>query len=120
MISVTHRFHGYNSLQGVYRRGQSIRGPLLSLRFARRDPKRPYRVAVVVSRKVHKSAVTRNRIRRRIYEAVRHSDKAITSGTDLVFTVFSDKIVELPAAELEASIGELLRKAAAQAAANHR
>ncbi len=120
MLSVTHRFHGYNSLQGVYKRGRSVRGPLLSLRFAQRDSRRPYRVAVVVSRQVNKSAVVRNRIRRRVYEIVRQSDSMITPGTDLVFTVFSDKTAELEAAKLQATIAELLQKAGAQTAASHR
>jgi ribonuclease P protein component len=110
MISVTHRFHGYNSLQGVYKRGQSVRGSLLSLKFAQRGPNRPYRVAVVVSRKVNKSAVVRNRIRRRIYEVVRRSGHTIKPGTDLVFTVFSDKIADLPATELQTLMDRLLNK----------
>lgn len=120
VLSVTHRFHGYNSLQGVYKRGRSVRGPLLSLRFTQRDPRRPYRVAVVVSRQVNKSAVVRNRIRRRIYEVVRQSDSTIKPGTDLVFTVFSDKTAGLEAAKLQATITELLKKAATQTAASPR
>jgi ribonuclease P protein component len=110
MIGVAHRFHGYNSLRSVYKRGQNVRGPLVSLRFALRGPTRPYRVAVVVSRKVSKSAVVRNRIRRRIYEVVRRSDQAdhpIDPGTDLVFTVFSDQVTELPAPKLQTLISGL-------------
>jgi ribonuclease P protein component len=64
----------------------------------------------VVSRKVHKSAVVRNRIRRRIYEIVRRADAQPVSGTDLVFTVFSDQLAELPAPKLERAILELLEK----------
>ncbi len=117
MINQSHRFHGYNSLRGVYSRGQSVRGDMVSLKFARpssgNDSGRPYRVAVIVSRKVSKSAVVRNRIRRRIYEAVRKSDAGITSGIDLVFTVFSERLAELPAPKPQAIINELLQKAAA-------
>lgn len=109
MITAAHRFHGYGSLRGVYQRGRNIRGPLVSLKFGQRGPGRPYRVAVVVSRKVSKSAVTRNRIRRRIYEVVRHSDTDIVPGTDLVFTVFDAKLADLPAPKLEAAVGELLQ-----------
>lgn len=112
MIAVAHRFHGYGSLRGVYQRGQSLRGPLISLRFNRRDPDRPYRVAVVVSRKVSKSAVTRNRIRRRIYEVVRQTDKDIAPGTDLVFTVFDAQVAELPAPKLRDAVDDLLQKTA--------
>jgi ribonuclease P protein component len=111
MIGRTHRFHGYGSLRGVYQRGQTARSPLINLRYATRDPKKPYRVAVVVSRKVNKSAVTRNRIRRRIYEIVRTTGQNIQPGTDLVFTVFNDKVAELEAPELNKTITGLLEKA---------
>ncbi len=110
MIARTHRFHGYGSLNGVYRSGQTVRGPLLSLRYGSRGPRRPYRVAVVVSRKVSKSAVTRNRIRRRIYEAVRRHGDSIAAGTDLVFTVFNDQVASVESAQLEAAIQSLLQK----------
>jgi ribonuclease P protein component len=120
MIGIIHRFHGYNSLRNVYKRGQNIRGPLVSLRFAQRGPERPYRVAVVVSRKVSKSAVVRNRIRRRIYEVVRHSEADITPGTDLVFTVFNEKLAKMAGAELQATVSGLLQKATDQSAAGHR
>ncbi len=116
MIGAGHRFHGYGSLNGVYRRGQSVRGPMTSLKFASREPNRPYRVAVVVSRKVSKSAVVRNRIRRRVYAAVRVAKDGIPPGTDLVFTVFDEALAELPAAELQADIARLLQKAAGRLA----
>jgi ribonuclease P protein component len=111
MLIAAHRFHGYGSLRGVYQRGQVVRGPMVSLRFARRDSRRPYRTAVVVSRKVSKSAVVRNRIRRRVYELVRERAARIPPGTDLIFTVFDEKVAELPVAQLEAVIGNLLVKA---------
>lgn len=112
MIGRAHRFHGYGALKAVYRVGQTIRGQAVSLRYASRDPQKPYRVAVVVSRKVHKSAVVRNRIRRRIYEIVRQMGAGIPPGTDLVFTVFSDHVADLEAAKLQAIIRELLQKTA--------
>src|SRR5665811_1600332 len=104
MISIAHRFHGYNSLRNVYKRGQNVRGSLVSLKFAHRGPAKPYRAAVVVSRKVSKSAVVRNRIRRRIYEIVRQSHQTIKPSTDLVFTVFSDQVAELPPPKLQTLI----------------
>jgi ribonuclease P protein component len=114
MLAALHRFHGYGSLRGVYRRGQTVRGPMLSLRFTQRDSRRPYRVAIVVSRKVSKSAVVRNRIRRRIYELVREQAVLIPSGIDLVFTVFDERVAELPSPKLEKAVSNLLKKAAVQ------
>jgi ribonuclease P protein component len=110
MISVRHRFHGHGSLRTVYQKGHTVRGSLLNLRFANRDPRHPYRAAVVVSRKVSKSAVVRNRIRRRLYECVRTSSAGVAPGTDLVFTVFNEQLADMPAAELQAAVDELLRK----------
>lgn len=110
MLSIKHRFHGYNSLRGVYDRGQSLRSPLMNLRVVRRNPRRPYRVAVVVSRKVSKSAVVRNRIRRRIYEAVRRAADSIEPGTDMVFTVFDEKLANVPAEKLQSTVEDLVQK----------
>jgi ribonuclease P protein component len=119
MIGAAHRFHGYNSLRGVYQRGRNVRGPLVSLKFGQRGPARPYRVAVVVSRKTSKSAVTRNRIRRLIYEVVREAGADIAAGTDLVFTVFDEQVAELSAPKLRAMVSELLQKAASEPGSRH-
>jgi ribonuclease P protein component len=111
MIARLHRFHGYGSLRSVYSRGQTVRCPLVSLKYCRTTTKRPYRTAVVVSRKVNKSAVVRNRIRRRIYEIVRQSENGLPAGMDLVFTVFGDELATVDAEKLQAMIHGLIRKA---------
>ena len=109
MLERKHRFHGYSSLKKVYPKTKTIRGGFVSLRYAERPPGKPYRVAVVVGRKVHKSAVKRNRIRRRIYEAVRMSH-SIPSSTDLIFNVYSDQLAEIEYKKLQEQINELLTK----------
>lgn len=115
MLGRTHRFHGYNSLRGVYRRGRMVRGPLMSLRFIEHgSSNKPYRAAVVVSRKVNKSAVVRNRIRRRVYgtlqEEASGNSTLVRPGTDLIFTAFSDRLADMPANELRKAVKELLEK----------
>lgn len=114
MFGRSHRFHGHNSLAPIYRRGSTLRGAQISLKYSQR-PGRPYRVAVVVSRKVNKSAVVRNRIRRRIYEAVRVSN-AVPAGYDLIFTVFHDQVADWPAAKLTEQVSELVKKIDSQSA----
>ena len=111
MIGRLHRFHGYGGLRAIYQRGQTVRGPLLSLKYATRDSRRSYRAAVVVSRKVSKSAVVRNRIRRRIYELIRQQEAKLVPGSDLVFTAFSPDLAAIPDKQLEVSVIGLLRKA---------
>jgi len=111
MIEKIHRFQGYGSLRFVYQKGQTIRGPLCSLKFIINRRRSTFRVAVVVSRKVHKLAVVRNRIRRRMYEAIRAETATLTAPYDLVFMVYSDQLAELPIDQLRHAIREKLEKA---------
>ena len=100
MITRAHRFHGYGSLRYIYRHGKTVRGPLCSLKYIQNKRRKTYRVSVVVNKKVNRSAVARNRIRRRMYEVIRLNEKLIIEPYDLVFTIFSDQINELEQDEL--------------------
>lgn len=111
MISKSHRFHGHSSLSYVYKHGRVVRGPLMALKFVPNDRRTEYRLSVVVSKKVAKLAVVRNRIRRRLYEVVRHYEPQITVPHDVVITVFSDVVQALPADELERTVRAQLLQA---------
>ena len=111
MIGRKYRFHGRTSIQRLYSRGKSVRSGALSLRFAPNPKAQGYRLAVVVSRKVSKSAVVRNRIRRRLYERVRILSSDFTSPYDLVLTVYDPVIALEPADQLEADVMKLIKKA---------
>ena len=111
MIDKTHRFQGLGSLRFVYQKGQIIRGQYCSLKYIANRRRNTYRVAVVVSRKVHKSAVVRNRIRRRMYEVFRTEASRIRGSYDLVFTAYSDQLAEMPAEQLREAVIEKLEKA---------
>jgi ribonuclease P protein component len=95
----------------VYQKGKTVRGPFCSLKYIRNQRRDRYRVAVVVSRKVHKSAVVRNRIRRRIYEIIRTQASRISAPYDIVFIVYSDQLATLPFEQLQAAMLEKLEKA---------
>lgn len=111
MINKTHRFQGHSNLRFVYQRGQTTRGPQCSLKYALNQKRDTYRIAVVVSRKVHKSAVVRNRIRRRIYEVIRLQGEKIKQPFDLVFLVYSDQFATMPADQLNQVVVTELSKA---------
>lgn len=111
MLSKQHRFHGLGSLNFAYKQGQTVRGPLLSLKFVRNSRRSTYRVAVVVSRKVNKSAVVRNRIRRRVYEAVAAAAPGQAEPYDLLLTAYSDQAATVPYPELERQVRNLFDKA---------
>lgn len=104
MLSRNFRFHGLGSLNAVYRGGKSVRGQVLMLKYAKNPKRHNFRAAVVVSKKVHKSAVVRNRIRRRVFELIRVHSDLIHGSYDLVFTVFDQSVATMPAAELEKAV----------------
>jgi ribonuclease P protein component len=110
MIGQAHRFHGQASLRRVYQQGSTIRGQQANAKFLWRDSTKPYRVAVVVSRKVSKSAVVRNRIRRRTYEYIRQRTEPVAGGLDIVITVFSEDIAQQEHHQFSQIIENLLRK----------
>jgi len=111
MIHSTHRFHGRSSLRFVYQKGRVVRGELMTLRAIENTRRTTWRAAVVVSRKVSKSAVVRNRIRRRIFEILRKQADTIDGPFDVVFSVFSDQLATLEQSALERLVGDQLRKA---------
>jgi ribonuclease P protein component len=111
MISRTHRFHGYNSLRNVHRHGRIVRGPLFAIKSLPNPKRKSYRLAVVVSRKVNKSAVARNRIRRRLYELARASEADFTQPADIVITVFNDSLLELSHRDLQAQLKKQFKEA---------
>jgi ribonuclease P protein component len=110
MINKTHRFHGYHALTTVYRKGATVRSSTLALKYLANPRRDSYRLAVVVSRKVHKSAVVRNRIRRRVYETFREYEH-LFGPTDMVVTVFAESVATLPPAKLHDMIARQLEQA---------
>ena len=111
MVPRKHRFHGMNSLRFVHTHGQSSRGPLFVIKSAHNKRRQEYRAAVVVSKKVHKSAVVRNRIRRRLYQALREYEQLITLPYDIVVMVYSDRVAELPSQSLHTQLKKQLKDA---------
>lgn len=111
MISRANRFHGYNSLRHVYTRGQTVRGQLLSVKYIANPRRDSYRAAVVVSRKVHKSAVVRARIRRRLYEIIRTNSDRFTAPYDIALVVFSEAAATVDATKLQSQLVEQLERA---------
>ena len=111
MLKRANRFHGHNSLNWAYKNGRSIRDPKITLKYAQNPRRNSYRAAVVVSRKVSKSAVVRNRIRRRVYECFREQAKDIKGGADLIFQVYSEEVASMPHNELKQLVDRLLSEA---------
>lgn len=109
MLSKKYRFHSRGGVKYVYQHGKTVRASKISLVFTP-NSRGFTRVAVVVSKKVMKSAVGRNRIRRRIYEAVRLNFEDIPKKMDYIFVVYSKDIMGMPFYELEKMLGKLVEE----------
>ncbi len=80
MLAKRHRVTKGSFLSGQGQ-GRSFFVALLSLRMTKLGKMTPPTVAVIVSKKVAKTAVSRNRIRRRVYEAVSPLIPSMLQGT---------------------------------------
>ena len=86
-----------------------MRSPKMSLVFVPNE--RGFtRMSVVVSKKVEKTAVGRNRIRRRIYEVLRVNMDLIPKKTDYIFVVYSNEVGTMKFGELEKLLGGLVQE----------
>lgn len=109
MLSKKYRFHSRGGVKYVYQHGKTVRQQQFSLVFAP-NTKGFTRFAVVVSKKVEKTAVGRNYLRRRIYEVLRLNFDAIPKKMDYVFVVYSNEIGKLPFDALQERIGNLIEE----------
>ena len=111
MIPSPFRFHGHNSLRYVYTNGKAVRSQPLTIKWVKNTHRTRPRVSVVVSKKVIKSAIGRNRIRRRIYEYMRTHLERLNDVYDIVVITTSPELKDIPYTELSDQLDSLLEKA---------
>ena len=111
MLASKYRFHRRNHVNRVYKQGRSVRGEAISLKYRLDPADSDIRIAVVVSKKVAKSAVSRNRIRRRVFEVIREQVETLPPGFEGVFGVFDSSVAEQPIEQLKATIKGMVTKA---------
>ncbi len=108
MLPKQQRFHTQGAVRRVMQHGRPTRGRHMMAKSA--DSKYPTsRIAVIVSKKVYKAAVKRNRIRRRIYNIVRHELAHHTTSKDITITVFSPDVLLLDFPSLEKELKLILQ-----------
>ena len=112
MLSSKYRFHSRGGVKYTYQKGKTIRTPKLSLVFAP-NKKQKQRYAVVVSKKVLKTAVGRNRIRRRFYEAIRLEFDS-TLKLDCIVVIYSKEFTKMDFSQIRELIKNLLAKASVE------
>ena len=87
MLPKQHRFASRPEIRQVFRAGKRSNSTSFTVVQAKLPSRKdlPWRLAVVVSKKVAPLATARNAIRRRIYEAAWLQKAHISSGIDLIF-----------------------------------
>jgi len=109
MLPAKHRLRRKTDIELVFAKGKNVFDPLCGARV-RKTGLPETRFAVVVGTKVSKSAVVRNRLRRRVREIVHHRLSDIAMGYDAVFLVRSEaKAASF--SDLEGHVLHTLRKA---------
>ncbi len=111
MLGQRYRFHGHGSLRFLYARGAAVRSSLLTIKYSNNPRRRSSRFAVVISKKILKSAVGRNRVRRRVYEIIRHQLPLLKTNQDVAVLVFSAEVLQKSHQDLQAIISQLFAQA---------
>ncbi len=106
MLASAYRFHSRGGVNAVRSMGKRTRGQEISL-ITMPNARGKSRVGVVVSKKVLKSAVGRNRVRRRIYAAL-EPYVPFTTPRDVLVLVQSARVRTMPWPELQAEVAKLL------------
>lgn len=110
MLNQKYRFHSRGGVRYTYKQGKTIRIPKISLIY-NQNKKGGQRFAVVVSKKVCKHAVDRNRIRRRVYEAIRLNHINFYPKQDYIFVIYSQDFLRMPFNDIEDMIRKLATRA---------
>lgn len=111
MLSAKLRFHGHGSLRYLYKNADAYRSHYFTLKVVANPRRKSSRFSVVVSKKVHKSAVGRNRIRRRIYEMLRAEYSSFNGVYDVAVIVTSGETLAAEHDELSGTLRALFEQA---------
>lgn len=108
MIPFRNRFHGHNSLRFVYKNGRAVRSRLMTIKVSQNPHRKNSRLAVVISKKVIKGAVKRNRIRRRVYEYLRLLLPKLNNNYDIAVIILSGEMLTISLDEMVDQINQLI------------
>lgn len=109
MLKKKFRFHSRGGVKFTYAHGKTIRTPKISLVY-NENSRGFQRFAVVVSKKIEKTAVGRNRIRRRVYEAIRAEFERAPKRQDNIFVVYSKDVATMDFKELCSLVSSLFHE----------
>lgn len=91
MLPKARRIYLKRDFEHIFKQGGSLQGKLFRFKFLKNNLKHS-RFAVVVSSKVSKKAVVRNRIRRRAWSVISDFDQNFNNKIDLVLVALADSV----------------------------
>lgn len=92
MLKKQNRITKTRDLQMVYRKGKTLHTPALVIKFLPEST--PVKVGLVVSKKISKKAVIRNRIKRALREEMRANKDNLATGSYMLVAKVGAALVE--------------------------
>ena len=109
MIAQRYRFRKPKEMRPLFRYGQVEKTPYFRVRHCS-NRRQDYRLAIIVSKKIDKKAVVRNRIRRRFYELWRQRLSTLDISADIAIIVLDREALNLSWMELQELLEPIWRK----------
>ena len=109
MLSRKFRLRQKDDVNRVFKEGRSAASRELALKFLPNKEGKT-RVVILVGKKLHKSAVARNRIRRRLREVARLNYEKLPQGIDLLVVARTVKLREMEFGELTQKYLQLVKR----------
>jgi len=108
MLAKKYRLSKRNDFESIFKNGKKAFSKFFGIRFKLNDLENP-RITVVVSNKVSKSAVKRNRIKRQVRAIVKPTMTTFKQNFDIIINVLSP-ILEAERDTIEGDLLNLLKK----------
>ncbi|MBI3337423.1 MAG: ribonuclease P protein component [Candidatus Staskawiczbacteria bacterium] len=109
MLSQINRLRKKKDFEKLFKEGKSFKSTFLVLKAVKNNLKEN-RFGFIVSKKVSKKAILRNKIKRNLRDIVRQNIKDIKSGVDVVLIVLPD-FGKKNFSEIKEILNNLLKKA---------
>ena len=111
MLTHRHRFHGHGSLRYLYQNGDAARSRVMTVKYITNPRRKHSRFAVVISKKVLKLAVRRNRVRRRVYEVIRAELPMLKDNHDVAIIIVTADFLHMEYTAIQNEIKRLFSQA---------
>ncbi|MBT3412618.1 MAG: ribonuclease P protein component [Candidatus Jacksonbacteria bacterium] len=108
MLKKQHRLHKEEDIKRVLRKGRSFKTPLFVV-YSALNTEAESRATVIVSNKISKKAVVRNKIKRRLRDVLKENKSQFKKNIDVV-VVAKNTVVEAEYKDIKQTLSFALKK----------